>query len=180
MNKKITILSIFIFSILFSVTLSQKVFSQASFSAKTDFTAGNSPTSINSADFNGDGKPDIIAGNQFGNNFSVFMNTTAINASTPSFSAKTDFSAGTQPVGIAIGDYNGDGKQDVAISNNNGNNVSAFLTQQLQALQLQRFQPRQIFQSEATLFRLHQRILTATANWILQLQTDFQPLFQFC
>ena len=126
MNNKITILSIFIFTILLFVTLSQKVFSQASFSAKTDFTAGNSPTSINSADFNGDGKPDIIAGNQFGNNFSVIMNTTATNASTPSFSAKTDFAAGNQPAGITIGDFNGDGKQDVAVSNNNGNNVSVF------------------------------------------------------
>jgi len=122
MNKYFTIFFIILLSFLFYPV--QEIFSQISFSAKTDFTTANSPAAIVTTDFNGDGKIDVASANQLSNSFSVFMNTTATNASTPTFSAKTDFTAGTQPLGITTADFNGDGKIDIAVSNNNGNNVS--------------------------------------------------------
>ena len=44
-----------------------------------------------------------------------------------SFSAATNFGAGTFPVSVAVGDFNGDGKQDLAVANSDSDNVSILL-----------------------------------------------------
>src|SRR5205823_2430178 len=41
--------------------------------------------------------------------------------------AAMNFGAGTGPRSVAVGDFNGDGKQDLAIANSNAENVSIFL-----------------------------------------------------
>ena len=43
------------------------------------------------------------------------------------FSAATNFGAGTDPFSVAVGDFNGDGKQDLAVANDSSNNVSILL-----------------------------------------------------
>ncbi len=42
------------------------------------------------------------------------------------FPAKIDFTTGTTPFSIAIGDLDGDGKPDLAVANNGSNTVSVF------------------------------------------------------
>ena len=88
-----------------------------SFEAPVDFTTGSGPGSIASDDLDGDGKPDLVTANQFSNTVSVLLNTTAANATTPSFARKLDFPTGASPVSIAIGDFNGDGRPDVVTAN---------------------------------------------------------------
>src|SRR3989442_3553350 len=44
-----------------------------------------------------------------------------------SFAAHSSYAAGTSPRGVAVGDFNGDGKQDVAVANFESNNVSVLL-----------------------------------------------------
>ncbi|MFH0989286.1 MAG: FG-GAP-like repeat-containing protein, partial [bacterium] len=102
-----------------------KIFAQASFSPKTDFIAGINPISVSIRDINGDGKPDVAAANLGSNTVSVWLNTTSPGASTPSFSAKTDFT----PISlyISLGDINGDGKPDLAVANGILNTVSVLL-----------------------------------------------------
>src|SRR5205807_2033800 len=41
--------------------------------------------------------------------------------------AATNFGAGTAPRSLAVGDFNGDGKQDLAVANQNSNNMSVLL-----------------------------------------------------
>jgi hypothetical protein len=48
-------------------------------------------------------------------------------ATTPSFSAKTDFTTGTTPFSVAMADFNGDGKNDLAVVNYSSNTVSVLL-----------------------------------------------------
>src|SRR5204863_203538 len=46
---------------------------------------------------------------------------------TASFGAKTDFDTGSAPASVAVGDFNGDGKFDLAMANFISNNVSILL-----------------------------------------------------
>jgi alpha-tubulin suppressor-like RCC1 family protein len=43
------------------------------------------------------------------------------------FAAKVDYATGTQPLSVAVGDFNGDGKQDLATANNNDDTLSVLL-----------------------------------------------------
>src|SRR5947207_1676037 len=44
-----------------------------------------------------------------------------------SFGAKTDFGTGNNPSSVAVGDFNGDGKLDLAVANFNDDTVSILL-----------------------------------------------------
>ncbi|MEK6325400.1 MAG: VCBS repeat-containing protein [Acidobacteriota bacterium] len=46
---------------------------------------------------------------------------------TVSFGAKTDFGTGNLPISVAMGDFNGDGKLDLAVANRNSDIVSILL-----------------------------------------------------
>ena len=96
-----------------------------SFASKVDFATGNSPYYVAIGDLDGDGQLDLAVANYTGSTVSVFRNTCVsgvINAS--SFAAKIDFATGTNPVTLAIGDLDGDGKPDLVTANQNGNSLS--------------------------------------------------------
>ena len=44
-----------------------------------------------------------------------------------SFVARRDFGVGSGPRSVAVGDFNGDGAQDLAVANRDSNNVSVLL-----------------------------------------------------
>ena len=115
------------FILTFLLVASRSVFGQASFSTKTDFTTGQGPISIADGDFNGDGKLDIVVANYKSNTVSIFLNTTVPDSAVPSFSSKTDLATGESPMSVSIGDFNDDGKPDIAVANYNSNTVSLFL-----------------------------------------------------
>ncbi len=52
---------------------------------------------------------------------------TPAQAQCPNFGAATNFAAGTNPFSVAIGDFNGDGRSDLAVANTGSNNVSILL-----------------------------------------------------
>src|SRR6266513_6149165 len=45
----------------------------------------------------------------------------------PSFGATTDFTVGSSPEDLVVGDFNGDGKRDLAVANNGSANVSLLI-----------------------------------------------------
>jgi hypothetical protein len=94
------------------------------FSAAANFGVGITPLSVAVGDFNGDGISDLAVANFRSNNVSILLGTGFGNFSAPSF---VFIGAGTNPRSIAIGDFNGDGKSDLAVANLSSNNVSILL-----------------------------------------------------
>jgi hypothetical protein len=95
------------------------------FGARTDFAVGSGPISVTAGDFNGDGKLDLATANFSSNNVSVLLGTGT--GSFGGFVAKTDFAVGTNPESVIVGDFNGDGKLDLATANSGSNNISVLL-----------------------------------------------------
>ncbi|MEG4535342.1 DUF4347 domain-containing protein, partial [Microcoleus sp. D2_18a_D3] len=95
------------------------------FATKVDFTTGTQPVSVSIGDFNLDGKPDLALGNFLSNSASILLNTTATNATTPTFAPQVEFPSGFRPFSVSIGDFNGDGKPDLAVPNTYPNNNAA-------------------------------------------------------
>ncbi len=93
-----------------------------SYAAKVDFTTGVQPTSVSIGDLDGDGKADLATAN-FGGNTSVFRNTSS-GIGSISYAAKVDFTAGVQPTSVSVGDLDGDGKADLAVTDQLGSSLS--------------------------------------------------------
>ncbi len=92
------------------------------FTAKPEVSVGHWPISITIGDFNGDGKQDFATLNQDGqytDDVSICLGD-----GTGGFIAAPDLSVGAAPQTIVTGDFNGDGFEDLAITNRNDDDVS--------------------------------------------------------
>jgi uncharacterized protein (TIGR03437 family) len=85
---------------------------------------GSEPVSLAVADFNGDGKADLAIANYKGGNVTVLLgdNNGGFKAAVGS-----PYAAGTLPHALAVGDFNLDGKPDLAFADEGGNNVTVLL-----------------------------------------------------
>ncbi|MFZ4583567.1 MAG: choice-of-anchor D domain-containing protein, partial [Paludibacter sp.] len=82
----------------------------------------SAPLSVAIGDFNGDGKQDIATANNAVNNFGLSSVSIRLGDGLGGFSGNTEVAVGLYSNSVAIGDFNGDGKQDIASAN--GNDVS--------------------------------------------------------
>jgi hypothetical protein len=96
------------------------------FSSQTtyDTGAGSGPSSIAVGDFNNDSRLDSVVANIETNNIGVFLGY-----GNGTFSSQTTFSTSndSQPVAVAIGDFNKDNRLDIAVANLGTNNIVIFL-----------------------------------------------------
>jgi uncharacterized protein YfaP (DUF2135 family) len=101
------------------------------FQPQVSYATGTAPYSIAVGDFNGDGKPDVATAN-----CGAFNCAPPSNAGTVSlligngdgtFQPHVDFSVGSETRSIAVADFNGDGKTDLATVNNQSATVSVLL-----------------------------------------------------
>jgi hypothetical protein len=94
-------------------------------------STGSGPVSMAIADFNGDGNLDLAVPSDCGASGTCTTNgavTILLGDGTGNFTAGTSMAAtGLRPYGIVVGDFNGDGKPDLAIANNDSNTVSVLL-----------------------------------------------------
>ncbi|MBK8304794.1 MAG: VCBS repeat-containing protein [Chloracidobacterium sp.] len=95
-----------------------------SFAAATSTDVGSNPTGVAISDVNLDGYPDLVVTNFTAPapNVSVMLGNGA-----GAFGAQTLFGAGDNTRSVAAGDFNLDGKPDLAVANSGSGNVSVLL-----------------------------------------------------
>lgn len=85
--------------------------------------SGNNIFCLAVSDLDGDGRLDIVAANGNQNNVLLFRNLST-GPGQMAFASRVDLPTGTFPYAVAIKDFNGDGKPDIAAVNSTGNTVS--------------------------------------------------------
>jgi hypothetical protein len=95
-----------------------------SLASKIDITTGTNPLRAAIADITGDGRLDIIVANAGSNSLSILRNISTIG--NISFAPKVDITTNSSPYDVAVGDLDGDGKQDLVVANQGINNISVF------------------------------------------------------
>ena len=93
-------------------------------SSGSPFGVGTQPQCVVVGDFNGDGIEDIATANYGSNNLTVMLGNGSGGFTA---TAGSPFAAGGAPYAIVVGDFNGDGMQDLAAANLNDNNVTVLL-----------------------------------------------------
>src|SRR5208337_523765 len=78
---------------------------------RADFATGTGPAVVAVGDFNGDGRMDVVTGN----NDTVNTVSVLLGKGDGTFAAHVDYPVGGGVTGLAVGDFNGDGKLDIAV-----------------------------------------------------------------
>ena len=94
------------------------------FQSPSNFGVGTTPFAVAAGDFNGDGQPDLAVANFGGDDVSILL---GIVGGGGTFEVAVNYSVGSSPRFVAVGDFNADGRADLAVANFGSANVSVLL-----------------------------------------------------
>ena len=95
-----------------------------SFSTQVAYAVNSTPVSVAVGDFNGDGVMDLVVAN---NNTNANVVTVLLGNANGTFGAKASLAVGSDPVSVAVADFNNDLKLDIVVADQQGNTVSVVL-----------------------------------------------------
>ncbi|MGB8477949.1 MAG: FG-GAP-like repeat-containing protein [Acidobacteriaceae bacterium] len=101
-------------------------FGGGNFNVALEYPVGKQPYSVASGDLNNDGYSDLVTANTGDNTVSVLMNN---GGGSGTFAAAQSYPVGHLPYQVAVGDLNGDGIPDLAVTNYGDNTVSVLYGQ---------------------------------------------------
>lgn len=103
----------------------QGILTPDSFAPPVVLPTGNDPRRVRIADLDGDGLQDLVVASYGDNAISIFQNIGAPGSlTTNSFAPRVDLPAGNGGYDVAIADFDGDGKPDIAMCNGNATFIS--------------------------------------------------------
>jgi hypothetical protein len=100
-----------------------------SFPVASVTTGGAFSVGLAASDIDGDGKLDIVMGEYGDGNITLFRNTSGGTINSSSFVVKATYATGgasSTPIGVTIGDMDGDTKPDILVANRVSNSISIF------------------------------------------------------
>src|SRR5262249_54442341 len=99
------------------------------FQQPASYNVGSLPVALLVGDFNGDGKPDLLTSNAVDPARGASSASVSLlpGSGTGTFGAAVTTSAGTAARPAAAGDFNGDGKLDLALASRADNTAAVFL-----------------------------------------------------
>jgi len=86
------------------------------FEPEIRLTVGRLPTALVVGDFNGDGRQDLVV-SELGSEINTSDVFIVLGRGDGSFGPEARYAVGVGPESIAVGDFNGDGRQDLAVAN---------------------------------------------------------------
>ncbi len=95
------------------------------FNAPLNYEAGSAPSGMATGDLNGDGLLDFAVANRDDNTVSILLGTNE--GDVRSYRNVASYAVGYAPLAVAINDFNGDGKADVAVVNRSSDTVTILL-----------------------------------------------------
>jgi hypothetical protein len=107
-----------------SIFLNTSTSGSISFDSGHTFPSGGWPNSISTSDLDGDGKPDIITGNDNPSSYSILRNISSVG--NVAFSSKVDYPV-SEIYSFSVGDVDGNGKPDMVLVNYPYNYVSVYI-----------------------------------------------------
>ena len=90
------------------------------FQAPRSYGSNGAPTSVAVGDFNRDGKLDLVVANLVNNSGGTGSMGVLLGNGDGTFQPVVNYGLGSNPDSVAIGDFNGDGKLDLAVANSGG------------------------------------------------------------
>jgi hypothetical protein len=97
------------------------------FQSHQDYLVGTMPVFVAIGDVNGDGKPDLVVTNHGQTNGAQSSVSVLLGNGDGTFQPQVKYSSGKNPHSAAIGDFNGDGKQDLVVANQSSDTVSVVM-----------------------------------------------------
>lgn len=97
----------------------------ASFAPRVDIASLSFPAGLAFSDVDADGKIDMAVTNYINTSVSLYRNIGSVGTiTTGTFEARVNFATQAGPGSVAIGDFDADGKPDLAVTNFNNNSIS--------------------------------------------------------
>src|SRR5574340_1817943 len=89
---------------------------------RANFGTGPGPIGVLTADFNDDGKLDLVVANFSSQTVSILLGKPD-----GTFQAHVEYTTGSSPIATTVADFNNDGKLDLATANQASGNISILL-----------------------------------------------------
>lgn len=113
-------------AILFALLFARPVIAGDVFVSTATLDLGSDAREVRVVDVNGDGRPDIVSISDDVDSLNVILNEGPDEDSRFNFSDRRVFRVGEAPRGLAVGDFDNDGRADLAVSDNEEDNVRVF------------------------------------------------------